>query len=283
MQRGNGAQALLGFAAVTPGGQEPVFKQAAAHAGHADIQQGKQRGLLFTAQGLGEFQVAPGGLRQVDQFVVALHPHAVQVGERPALGVLGVAQQRGASGMGLGQVLRLPSGQCGGLQVGQQGAFAQSGVKLPVGPHADRKCCGCLQAAQARLESRCAARAKNDFARADAGDPLAQLIRRALGQMHFALGDAKPGQTAQVARALVHGHKQGFGFVAQQLQVGQGAGGDHTHHFALDRAFAGDFAHLLTNSDRFAQLDEAGQIGVERVKGHTRHGNRLARRLAAVR
>jgi hypothetical protein len=33
-------------------------------------------GAVLAAQGLGQLQVAPGGLRQVDQLVAALHAHA---------------------------------------------------------------------------------------------------------------------------------------------------------------------------------------------------------------
>ena len=52
--------------------------------------------------GLGEFQIAPGGLRQVDQLVIALNAYAVDVGQRPTLGVFSVAEQGGGGGMGQG-------------------------------------------------------------------------------------------------------------------------------------------------------------------------------------
>ena len=45
----------------------------------------------------------------------------------------------------------------------------------------------------------------------------------------------------------MHSQQDGFGFVAQQRAVRQRAGGDDAQHFALDRAFAGDFADLLAN------------------------------------
>jgi hypothetical protein len=100
--------------------------------------------------------------------------------------------------------------------------------------------------------------------------------------MHFALGHAQPGQAAGVARPLMHRQQHRFGFVAQQFHVGQRAGRDHPHHLALDRPLAGDLAHLLANCHRFAQLDEPGQVGVHRVKRHTRHHHRLPGRLAAL-
>ena len=67
------------------GCQQPAFQQAAAHAGHAGVQQRKQRGRVFAAQGLRQFQVAPRGLRQVDQLVVALHLQALHMRQRAAL------------------------------------------------------------------------------------------------------------------------------------------------------------------------------------------------------
>ena len=68
--------------------------------------------------------------------------------------------------------------------------------------------------------------------------------------------------------------------VVQQLAVGHGAGGDHAHHLALHRAFARDFAHLLADGHRFAQLEQAAQVGFDRMEGHTRHHHRLSGRLA---
>ena len=97
------------------------------------------------------------------------------------------------------------------------------------------------------------------------------------------MGDGKPGQPAAVARALVHGQQNGFGLVAEQFRVCQRAGCDNTHHFALDGAFAGDFAHLLTNRHRLAQFDQTREVSFYRVKRHTRHHHRLPGRLAALR
>ena len=74
-----------------------------------------------------------------------------------------------------------------------------------------------------------------------------------------------------------------FGFVAQQFAVGQGAGRHHPHHFALDRAFAGNFTDLFANGDRFAQFDEPGQVALNRMKRHTGHHHRFTGRVAASR
>ena len=61
----------------------------------------------------------------------------MQVRQRTALGVLSVGQQGGGGSVRLRQVLRLPGGQAGGLQLLQQFALSQARVKLPVGSGCD--------------------------------------------------------------------------------------------------------------------------------------------------
>ena len=134
-QSGNGAKPGARLLPVAPGREQPVAQQAAAHAGDAAVQQRQQRGLVFAAQGLRQLQVAPGAVRQVDQLVMALHFEAVHMAQSPALGVLGIGQQRGGGGVGLRQAVRLPGGKTGGLQLLLQFALAQSGVKLKIRPH----------------------------------------------------------------------------------------------------------------------------------------------------
>ena len=229
-----------------------------------------------------ELQVAPGGLRQVNQLVVALHAHAVDMGERSSLGMLGVAEQGGGGGMGQGQILGLPGQQAGRLELGQQAALAQAGVKLPVGPHGDAQCPWGLPAAQPGFKRRRGTRAEDQLAGADAQHPLHQLVGVALGQMHLALRHAEPGQAAGGARALVHGQQERLGLVVQQFHVGQRAGGDHPYHLALHRPLASRLADLFADGHRFALLDEPGQVGVYRVKRYTRHAHGLPTGLPAL-
>ncbi len=128
------------------------------------------------------------------------------------------------------------------------------------------------------------ARAGQQLAGRDAVHPVGQFVLAAFGQVHHALGDAEPCQAAAVFARLVHGQQDGFAFVGQQFGVGEGAGGDHAHHFALDRAFGcGHIAHLLANGHRFTQLDEPGQIRLDRMKGHACHEHRLPCRLTPAR
>ena len=206
------------------------------------------------------------------------------MGKRAALGVFGVFQQRGAGGVGQGQVLRVPAAKAGRLQGVQQFALAQGTVKLPFGPGGGVQ--GVVatgagaQALEAVFKRVRYGGAVGQLTGRHAGYPIGYLVGCAFGQVHHALGDAEPRQAAAVARALVHGHEHGFGFFAQQLAVGQCAGGHHTHHLALDRAFSGDFAHLFANGHRFAMADQLGQVAFHGVKRHTGHRNGLTRRLA---
>ena len=91
--------AFFGLRSVTSGQEQPAFEQATAHAGYAGVYQGKQCGGILAAQGLYQFQIAPGGVRQVDVFIRALNVNAVDVRERPSLGVFGITQQCSGTGM----------------------------------------------------------------------------------------------------------------------------------------------------------------------------------------
>ena len=62
----DGAQALLRLGALAPGCEQPAFQQAAAHAGHTAVDQGKQCRLLQPAQGLRQLQITARVLRQID-------------------------------------------------------------------------------------------------------------------------------------------------------------------------------------------------------------------------
>nr|WP_231137483.1 hypothetical protein [Ralstonia pseudosolanacearum] len=65
--------------------------------------------------------------------------------------------------------------------------------------------------------------------------------------------------------------------VGQQRRVGQRAGRDHAHDLALDRSLGGGrVADLLADGDRFAQLDQLGQVLLDCVERHAGHADRLA-------
>ncbi len=58
--------------------------------------------------------------------------------EVAALGVLGIAEQRGAGGVGQWQVFGFPGFEAGSAQQLQQLALAQPRIKLPVGAGGER-------------------------------------------------------------------------------------------------------------------------------------------------
>jgi hypothetical protein len=203
-----------------------------------------------------------------------------------ALGVFGVSQQRRSGGVRVAQSVGAPGGERRGLQLFQQLALAQACVKLEIRPQGKRPAapaCG-FEAAQFLFKSRRRARAGQQFAGGDAVDPVGQLVLSAFGQMHHALCDAEPSQAAAVFARLVDGQQNRFTLIGQQLGIGQGARGDHPHHFSLHRAFGrGHIAHLLANGHRFAELDQAGEVGFHGMEGNARHEHGLPGRLAPAR
>ena len=86
----------------------------------------------------------------------------------------------------------------------------------------------------------------------------------------------KPGD-ADRSLFLPERQQQAVALVVEQRRVGQRAGGDDAHDFALDRAFRGvGIADLFADRDRFAPLDEPGEILLERMVGHAGHLDWLA-------
>ena len=286
-QGADGLQALACGAAVALGLQEPAAQAAAAHAGAAGVEHRQERGAGLAAQGVREFQVAARGRGQVDQRLGARHLHAAHVGECAALGVFGVVEQGAGRGVGVAHALGVPRGQAGGVQLLTQLALAQSGIKGPSGAqHRDgAQAVGALwaQGHQGFFKAGRGLGAVEHLAGSHAGDPVGHLVAGALRQKHRALGHAHPRQATTRARTGVHGQEQGLAGVGQQLGVGQGTGRDHPHHLALHRAFAGGHvAHLFTNRHRLAEFDQARQIRVHRMKGHSGHHHRLASALTAL-
>ena len=121
-----------------------------------------------------------------------------------ALGVFGIGQQGGSGGMGLHHVLRLPSGQAGHAQLGQQFALAVGGVKLgrlARGAHRGN-------GFQGGFKGRGELVAVDHFGGRDALNPRHHFGAGAFGQVQHPLGHAQPGQAATLglsrAWALVH-------------------------------------------------------------------------------
>jgi hypothetical protein len=78
------------------------------------------------------------------------------------------------------------------------------------------------------------------------------------------------------------GDKEALARRGEERGVGERARRHHAHHLALDRAFRGRrIAHLLADRDGLAQAHEFSEVLLDRVEGHARHPDRLARGSAA--
>jgi hypothetical protein len=217
-QQPDGGQPLARLRALTAWVQQPAAQRAAAHAGVAGVQQREQRGMRFATQGVGEFEVAPGVDRQVDQLAAARHLQAFDVGQRAALRVLGIGQQRRSGCVRVFQVLRVPGGQAGSLQLFKQLALAQTAVEGPGRPYHSHRALAAGQGRGGQLLQRLFKGGRDlgaveQLAGRHPGDPVRQFVARALGQKHDALGDRQPGQPDATARARVHCHQQCLGLV----------------------------------------------------------------------
>lgn len=139
----------------------------------------------------------------------------------------------------------------------------------------------------------------------DVGEVCLKTVRQAFafGQQNF-----RRLQTRQLVSEFVRRRQLGFEFAAlqrcprdsdvffvyiyrrdavsflvfQKRRVGQRAGRNDAHDFALHRPFArADFAHLFAHRHAFAHLHQPRQILLRRVKRHARHLNRHAVHLPA--
>ena len=199
--------------------------------------------------------------------------------QRPALGVLGKAQQRRCCGMGRRQVLCVEARQAGHLQLFTELALAQGGIELPGRPAGERGA-PALQAAQ-RFGLGGGFAADQQLGRLQARQPGAQLRLGAHAQAQGAAAQAQPGQ-APVAALHVQRQQQGVHPVVEQFGVGHGAGRDDAHHLALHRALGGGHvAHLLGDGHGLAQADQLGQVGLHRMHRHPGHHHGGARALTA--
>ena len=203
----------------------------------------------------------------------------------PALRVFGIAQQGRCRRVCFLQVFSIPGSQRGNLELLQQAARTERGIKLPGRAGRDGAAHG-FDVLQALLKSTAGIDVVKHLTGCNAGQPGFQVVIGCMRQVNLALRHAQPRQSTGVALALVcalvHSQQNGFGFVAQQLGVGQRAGRNNTHHLAFYRPLAcGHIANLLTNRYRFPELDELGQIALKRMKRHPRHLDRLTIRRPA--
>ena len=122
---------------------------------------------------------------------------------------------------------------------------------------------------------------QQDFRRLQTRQLVGEFVRRRQLGFEFAALQRSP-RDGDVFFIRVH-RRDAVGFlVFQKRRVGQRAGRNDAHDFALHRPFArADFAHLLAHRHAFAHLHQPRQILLRRVKRHTRHLNRHAVHLPA--
>ena len=140
------------------------------------------------------------------------------MGQGLALGLFGVVQQRGCGSVGIAQFGRIPGGQAGRLQLGQQLALAQAGVKRPGRAHSGHGALATGQrlgapGLQGFFKRGRHLGAVQHFAGGHTRQPVGQGVAVALRQVHHPLGHRHPGQATAGALTGVHRQQQRFGFV----------------------------------------------------------------------
>ncbi len=250
---------------------QPVAQQPAAHRGGAGIEQREQRRRFAAAQRLGQFEIAARGGVQANEFGFVFDRDALHMTQRLALRAGRIVQQRAGRAECCAQRAAAERIETGDAQLLAQATRAGILVEVPLGQ----------AGARARVRRQFDAIGVQQLGGADALQLPRQLCRLAFHQPQFAAGEVEPGQPgladAAPHRLLVHRHQEGIGLVRQQRCVGQRAGSDDPDHLALDRALAGGrIADLLADRHRLAQLDQLGQILVDRMEGDAGHADRHA-------
>nr|WP_249902458.1 hypothetical protein [Ralstonia pseudosolanacearum] len=202
-----------------------------------------------------------------------LDRQADHVAQRLALRGGGVVQQGAGGGQRGRQCLAAEGHQARHAQLLAQAACAGFHVEVPV-----------RQAGAGDVEGDGVERGVigQHLGGADALEFAVELFGAAFHQPQFAADEVEPGQADQrrgaaLARDLRDGEQVVVDLVGQQRRVGQRAGRDHAHDLALDRPLGGGrVADLLADGDRFAQLDQLGQVLLDCVERHAGHADRLA-------
>ena len=233
----------------------------------------EQRRRVLAAQRLRQLEVAMRRRRQVDQLARALHRQALHVGERPALRVLGVARAAPpAAACARRQVLGAEAGERGDAQLRAELALPSAASNCHVG----RRVIVVAPAAR-----RCP--------RAGRGRPAPRPARAARASRRARRRCIRPGRSRRSTARSRRGRscfaprrdreQQRIALVGEQVALGQRARRDDAHDLALDRPLGrADLADLLADRHRFAELDQLGEIGLDRVHRHAGHRDRLRRR-----
>ena len=224
---------------------QPVAQRPAAHAGAAGVEQREQRGGVVAAQGLGEFEVAVGGGRQVEQVARALDRAACARG--PAPGPACVRRRlRSAAAAAWATVMScaLKPARLSHPQLLAQLAGAECRVELPVRAlGAPGRC------VTRRVRPAPGSRSTSDLGGVQPCQPAGAARARCIRSCPAAAGQAQPGQTVERRRAASRASSSASRLSASNSAVGHRAGRDHAHHLALHRPLGGGHvADLLGRS-----------------------------------
>ena len=207
------------------------------------------------ADGFGQFQVAPRGGVQADEFVFRFDRQALHVLQAAALGRLGIAQQRAGRAEGRAQAVGAEAGQ---------GRHAELRRAAPCGRAATSKCHSGTRwvwpmRPSANMASPLRRRAAFRPARC-VPVPAPGAARRSSHPAENSISFSAPLASDSQARPVGHGlalrdraqrQQRPLGLFRQQVGIGQRAGRDHAHHLALDRALGqGRVADLLADRAR---------------------------------
>ena len=120
-----------------------------------------------------------------------------------------------------------------------------------------------------------------DFRRAQAREFAREQALRDLRHAQLAAGETQPREPDAVVLGCER-EQQVVGFLVEQRRVGERARRDDAGDRALHRTFGGvRVADLLADRHRLAQLQQLGQVLLDRVVGHAGHFDRRAGRCAA--
>ncbi|KAF1028212.1 MAG: hypothetical protein GAK37_02279 [Pseudomonas sp.] len=252
---------------------QPAGQQAAAHGGLAAVDHRLQR-VVTTARQVGvQFQVATAGAIQHHGVVQAFMAQATQVRQGGALGFLGVTQQATGGADGQGQRLATKP-----LEV-LHGKLLAKTLKRRIPLEIPRCTAPCPTTTFRRQILGPIVRYQQLY-RIDALQLREQVLPPLdLQHAEIAAGDVQHGQAKQPFIAQ-HRRNQVVAPLIQQRLITHRARRNNAHHLAFHRALAGRrVSDLLANHHRFAQLDQLGQVALQRVVRNSAHRDRLPGRL----
>lgn len=123
---------------------------------------------------------------------------------------------------------------------------------------------------------------QQNFRRAQARQRVGQFGGGAFAGAKIAARKVHPSEAGALVFAPNRRERARFG-VADEPGVGQSARRHHAHDPPFDQAARLRLADLLANGDRFAQLDKAREVLIDRMERNARHRNRAVDRLPAPR